>query len=88
MDKLDILNRLRSARGHVAALAVMIERGAPCGDVLRQSRAVGGALSAVSRALLRAYLLDERCGLMARYRARRIRAWQELTAVIGGGQKQ
>jgi DNA-binding FrmR family transcriptional regulator len=87
MDKLDVLNRLRSAKGHVAALAGMIERDAPCGEVLRQSLAVRGALSAVNRALLRAYLLDERCGLRARYRVRRIRAWQELSAVIGGGQK-
>jgi DNA-binding FrmR family transcriptional regulator len=81
-DKPDLLKRLRSAKGHVAALERMIACDAPCAAVLLQALAVRGALAAASREIIRAYLLDENCGLRARNRARRMQAWQELSAVM------
>ncbi|HLF28356.1 MAG TPA: metal-sensitive transcriptional regulator [Anaerolineae bacterium] len=46
-----ILNRLRSAEGHLHAIIGMVESGAPCEDVLHQLDAVAAALDATGRAL-------------------------------------
>jgi DNA-binding FrmR family transcriptional regulator len=82
MDQRDLRNRLRSAEGHMGAIAEMIERGASCAEVLRQMLAVRGAMSAVNRELWRAYLLDKNCGLRARGRNRRAKEWRRLSALL------
>ena len=82
MDQRDLRNRLRSAEGHLGAIAEMIERGAPCADILHQTHAVRGAMSAVNRELWRAYLLDKNCGLRARERTRRVNEWRKLNALL------
>jgi DNA-binding FrmR family transcriptional regulator len=50
-DRTDLLNRLRSAEGHVHAIITMVEAEKPCEDVLHQMRAVVAAMSAAERAL-------------------------------------
>jgi len=81
LRKRDLRNRILSARGHMTAVVAMIDRDAPCADLLRQTLAVRGALRALHRVLWRAYLLDEDCGLRARDRKKRARAWHELRAL-------
>ena len=81
-DKPDLRNRLRSAQGHMRAIAEMIERGAPCADILHQTLAVRGAMSAINRGVWRAYLLDGNCGLRARDKSRRAKEWQQLSALL------
>ncbi len=46
-----LLNRLRSAEGHLHAIITMVEAEKPCEDVLHQIRAVVAAMSAAERAL-------------------------------------
>ena len=46
-----IVNRLRSAEGHLRATIHMVESGAPCEEVLHQLDAVEAALYATGRAL-------------------------------------
>ena len=87
MDKRDLLNRLRTTRGHVAALADMMEHDAPCPEVLRQVQAVRGALRAINREALRAYLLDEECGVQAKDSDTRALAWRRLRQLLGGSIK-
>ena len=82
MDQRDLRNRLRSAQGHMGAIAEMIERGAPCADILRQTRAVRGAMRSINHALWRAYLLDGNCGLRARDKTRRVKEWRRLNALL------
>jgi DNA-binding FrmR family transcriptional regulator len=82
MDKRDLRKRLRSAEGHMGAIAEMIERSAPCANILHQVRAVRGAMGAINRELWRAYLLDKNCGLRARGRNRRAKEWRRLSALL------
>ena len=46
-----IVNRLRSAEGHLHAILSMVEAGAPCEEVLHQLDAVEAALGATGRAV-------------------------------------
>src|SRR4030065_533796 len=46
-----IVNRLRSAEGHLHAIIGMVESGEPCEQVLHQLDAVESALKAAGRAL-------------------------------------
>jgi DNA-binding FrmR family transcriptional regulator len=52
----DILRRLRCVEGHVRGVARMIEEGESCPSVLRQVKAVQGALDKVGQILVREYL--------------------------------
>lgn len=80
--KRDLRNRMLSARGHLRAIAEMIDADAPCAQVLRQTQAVRGAIRAINRMVWRAYLVDPHCGLQARNRQKRERAWKQLRKVI------
>jgi DNA-binding FrmR family transcriptional regulator len=51
-----VLNRLRTARGHLDAVLRMVEEDAYCPDVMKQLSAVQGSLEAASRAVLRNHL--------------------------------
>lgn len=55
-DKKALVNRLRSARGHVDAVIRMVESDTYCVDVMKQLAAVQGSLEASSRAVLRNHL--------------------------------
>lgn len=48
----DVLNRLRSAAGHINGIARMVEEDAYCIDVIRQIEAVQAALDKVTLLLL------------------------------------
>ena len=51
-----VVNRLRTARGHVDAVLRMVEEDAYCPDVMKQLSAVQGQLEGVSRLVLRNHL--------------------------------
>ncbi len=53
-----VLNRLRSARGHLDAIVTMVEDDAYCVDVLKQIAAVRSALDRVGRLELRHHFLN------------------------------
>ncbi|HET9441713.1 MAG TPA: metal-sensitive transcriptional regulator [Acidimicrobiales bacterium] len=51
-----VLNRLKTARGHMDAVVRMVEDGAYCPDVMKQLSAVQGSLERASRIVLRNHL--------------------------------
>src|SRR5438045_5077736 len=51
-----VVNRLRTARGHVDAVLRMVEEDAYCPDVMKQLSAVQGQLEGASRLVLRNHL--------------------------------
>lgn len=88
LDKHDLNNRLRSAQGHMRAIAEMIDGDADCIDILRQVSAVRGAIRAINRELWQAYLLDEECRLRSGDEAQRVKAWQHLQAIVFSAQAE
>jgi DNA-binding FrmR family transcriptional regulator len=52
----DVLNRLKTARGHLDAIVRMAEDGTYCPDLMKQLSAVQGALERASRQVLRNHL--------------------------------
>lgn len=53
--KADVINRLKTARGHIDHILTMVEDDAYVLDLLRQVAAVRGALEATTRVALRHY---------------------------------
>jgi DNA-binding FrmR family transcriptional regulator len=51
-----ILNRLKTARGHLDAVVRMVEEGTYCPEVMKQLSAVQGSLEGASRLVLRNHL--------------------------------
>ena len=51
-----LVNRLRSARGHLDAVLRMVDEDAYCPDVMKQLSAVQGQLERASRLVLRNHL--------------------------------
>jgi CsoR family transcriptional regulator, copper-sensing transcriptional repressor len=51
-----VLNRLKTARGHLDAVVRMVEGDAYCPDVMKQLSAVQGSLERASREVLRKHL--------------------------------
>src|SRR5256714_10236137 len=51
-----VVNRLRTARGHLDAVLRMVEEDAYCPDVMKQLSAVKGSLERASRVVLRNHL--------------------------------
>ena len=51
-----IVNRLRSARGHLDGVLRMVEEDAYCPDIMKQLSAVQGQLEGASRLVLRNHL--------------------------------
>jgi DNA-binding FrmR family transcriptional regulator len=86
LNKQDLKNRLRSAQGHMRAIAEMIDGDADCMDILRQVSAVRGAIRAIHRELWQAYLLDEECRLRSDDEDQRVKAWQDLEALVFSAQ--
>lgn len=54
--RLSILNRLKTARGHLEGVIRMVEDDAYCPDVMKQLSAVQGSLERASRLVLRNHL--------------------------------
>jgi DNA-binding FrmR family transcriptional regulator len=71
--KRDVLNRLKSARGHLDGIIKMVEDDTYCVQVIKQVAAVRGALDRVSRLELQNHL--ERCVV------EQVRAGDEESAV-------
>lgn len=51
-----VINRLKTARGHLDAVLRMVEEDAYCPDVMKQLSAVQGSLERASRIVLRNHL--------------------------------
>ncbi len=51
-----VLNRLKTARGHLDAVVRMVEDDSYCPDVMKQLSAVQGSLERASRVVLRNHL--------------------------------
>ncbi len=51
-----VVNRLKTARGHLDGVVRMVEDGAYCPDVMKQLSAVQGSLERASRLVLRNHL--------------------------------
>jgi DNA-binding FrmR family transcriptional regulator len=51
-----VLNRLKTARGHLDAVLRMVEEDAYCPDVMKQLSAVQGSLERANRIVLRNHL--------------------------------
>ena len=51
-----VLNRLKTARGHMDAVIRMVESDAYCPDVMKQMSAIQGSLEQASRLTLRNHL--------------------------------
>ncbi len=51
-----VVNRLKTARGHLDAVLRMVDEGAYCPDVMKQLSAVQGSLERASRLVLRNHL--------------------------------
>ena len=52
----DVLNRLKTARGHLDGIIRMVEDDSYCPDVMKQLSAVQGSLERASRLVLRNHL--------------------------------
>jgi DNA-binding FrmR family transcriptional regulator len=52
----DVVNRLKTARGHLDAIIRMVEGDTYCPDVMKQLSAVQGSLERASRLVLRKHL--------------------------------
>src|SRR5260370_33478744 len=51
-----VVNRLRSARGHLDGVLRMVEEDASCPDVMKQLSAIQGQIAGASRLVLRNHL--------------------------------
>jgi DNA-binding FrmR family transcriptional regulator len=56
VHKSAVLNRLKTARGHLDAVVRMVEDDSYCPDVMKQLSAVQGSLERASRVMLRNHL--------------------------------
>lgn len=52
----DVINRLKTARGHLEGIARMVENDEWCPDIMKQLAAVQGMLEATSREVFRHHL--------------------------------
>lgn len=57
-ERLELINRLRSAEGHLGAVIGLLEAGKPCEQVLHQLGAVRAALRAAGARLLESQISD------------------------------
>jgi DNA-binding FrmR family transcriptional regulator len=75
-----VVNRLKTARGHVSGIITIIERDAYCPDVMKQLSAVQGLLEGASRVMLRRHL--ESCVAKAMQEGRTAEIVDELMATL------
>lgn len=75
-----VLNRLKTARGHIGGIISIIEDDAYCPDVMKQLAAVQGQLEAASRIMLRRHL--ETCVAKAMQEGRTAEIVDELMETL------
>ncbi|MGI8700063.1 MAG: metal-sensitive transcriptional regulator [Nocardioidaceae bacterium] len=82
MDTLQglVVNRLKTARGHVSGIITIIEDDAYCPDVMKQLSAVQGLLEGASRLMLRRHL--ETCVAKAMQEGRTAEIVDELMETL------
>ncbi|MGI9002887.1 MAG: metal-sensitive transcriptional regulator [Pseudonocardia sp.] len=75
-----VVNRLKTARGHVTGIISIIEDNAYCPDVMKQLAAVQGLLEGASRVMLRRHL--ETCVATAMQEGRTAEIVDELMETL------
>jgi CsoR family transcriptional regulator, copper-sensing transcriptional repressor len=75
-----VLNRLKTARGHLDAVIRMVEEDAYCPDTMKQLSAVQGSLERASRVVLRNHL--ETCVAAAMQNGRTDEIVEELMEAL------
>lgn len=75
-----VLNRLKTARGHVNGIIAIVEDDAYCPDVMKQLSAVQGLLEGASRLMLRRHL--ETCVATAMQEGRTAQIVDELMETL------
>ena len=75
-----VLNRLKTARGHLDAVVRMVEEDAYCPEVMKQLAAVQGSLERASRLVLRNHL--ETCVATAMQQGRTQEIVEELMEAL------
>jgi DNA-binding FrmR family transcriptional regulator len=75
-----LLNRLKTARGHIDAVVRMVEDDAYCVDVMKQLSAVQGSLERAGRVVLRNHL--ETCVATAMQEGRTTEIVEELMEAL------
>ena len=75
-----VVNRLKTARGHVSGIISIIENDAYCPDVMKQLAAVQGLLEGASRIMLRRHL--ESCVATAMREGRTAEIVEELMETL------
>ncbi|MBW0090058.1 metal-sensitive transcriptional regulator [Pseudonocardia sp. KRD-184] len=75
-----VVNRLKTARGHVNGIITIVENDAYCPDVMKQLSAVQGLLEGASRLMLRRHL--ETCVVKAMQEGRTAEIVDELMETL------
>lgn len=75
-----VVNRLKTARGHVNGIITIVENDAYCPDVMKQLSAVQGLLEGASRLMLRRHL--ETCVAKAMQEGRTAEIVDELMETL------
>jgi CsoR family transcriptional regulator, copper-sensing transcriptional repressor len=75
-----VVNRLKTARGHIGGIISIIENDAYCPDVMKQLAAVQGQLEGASRIMLRRHL--ETCVAKAMQEGRTAEIVEELMETL------
>lgn len=75
-----VINRLKTARGHVSGIIAIVEDDAYCPDVMKQLSAVQGLLEGASRLMLRRHL--ETCVAKAMQEGRTAEIVNELMETL------
>lgn len=75
-----VLNRLKTARGHISGIVTMVENDAYCPDVMKQLAAVQGLVDGASRIMLRRHL--ETCVAKAMQEGRTAEIVDELMGTL------
>jgi DNA-binding FrmR family transcriptional regulator len=75
-----VVNRLKTARGHIGGIIALIEDDAYCPDVMKQLAAVQGLVEGASRVMLRRHL--ETCVAKAMQEGRTAEIVEELMETL------
>jgi DNA-binding FrmR family transcriptional regulator len=75
-----VVNRLKTARGHLNGVVAMVEQDAYCPDVMKQLAAVQGLVDGASRMMLRRHL--ETCVAKAMQQGRTAEIVDELMETL------
>ncbi|WP_158228426.1 metal-sensitive transcriptional regulator [Pseudonocardia sp. MH-G8] len=75
-----VVNRLKTARGHISGIVAIVEEDAYCPDVMKQLAAVQGLLEGASRLMLRRHL--ETCVAKAMQEGRTAEIVDELMETL------